>query len=133
MRKKENTSFNVADGLDFGNEVEETIVSKENAPSEPLSTQKPPKAPAKKVVEEAEIDPTRNYSPYYTPKPKKGSKGGTLGRGAVDAEERKVQFSLTCTPAQKQMFADAAKKDRRKLPDFICIAVEEYIKNHGLE
>lgn len=78
------------------------------------------------------IDPTRSYSKYYTPNPKKGSRGGTLGRGAVSDEDRKIQFSVTCTRKQKALFQQAAKNDQRKLPEFICIAVEEYIKTHNL-
>lgn len=129
MRKKDNkTTLGVADGLDFFNIEEEPVrelpkIEKES--SEPKKTSTLENQPA-------EVDPTRNYSPYYIPKPKLGSKGGKLGRGSVPESERKVQFSLTCTPAQKEMFAEAAKKEKRKLPDFICIAVEEYIQNHNL-
>lgn len=123
--EEKNDSFGVTDGLDFGIEAEETT---EEVVEQPTATPKPKKAATTK----AEVDPNRNYSPYYTPKPKLGSKGGTLGRGAVDKSERKVQFSLTCTPAQKEMFSEAAKKEKRKLPDFICLAVEEYIENHNL-
>ncbi len=122
-----NDSFGVTDGLDFVMEAEEVV-------EQPVATPKQPKkTPAKKATTtKAEVDPNRAYSPYYTPKPKLGSKGGTLGRGAVDKSERKVQFSLTCTPAQKEMFSEAAKKEKRKLPEFICLAVEEYIRNHNL-
>ena len=127
--EEKNTSFGVMDGLDFGTETEDVA---EKVVEQPAEAPKPTKkAPAKKTVK-AEVDPNRNYSPYYTPKPKLGTKGGTLGRGAVPESERKVQFSLTCTPAQKEMFMEAAKKDRRKLPEFICLAVEEYIENHNL-
>ena len=132
MRKKEDkttSGFGVADGLDFGADIEETVRIEEHTvkaePKKPTKTK-----PAK--TETAEIDPNRSYSKYYTPKPKKGSKGGTLGRGSVKAEERKVQFSVTCTPAQKESFLKASEKEKRKLPQFICIAVEEYIKNHNL-
>lgn len=115
MRNKGNqpTSDKLLEDLDFGSDMEK---------------------PTKKIshTKIAEIDPNRCYSPYYTPKPKLGSKGGTLGRGSVAADERKLQFSVTCTPAQKERFSEAAKKDKRKLPDFICMAVEEYIENHGL-
>lgn len=125
-----NDSFGVTDGLNFGMEVEEIVEEVVEQPVEATKPQK--KAPAKKAPTKAEVDPNRVYSPYYTPKPKLGSKGGTLGRGAVDKSERKVQFSLTCTPAQKEMFSEAAKKEKRKLPDFICLAVEEYIEKHNL-
>ena len=124
---KPKNEFGVADGLDFGNEVDENV-------DEPV-VETPTTVPEKKkktTVKKAEIDPDRNYSKYYTPKPKKGTKGGTLGRGSVAEKERKVQFSLTCTPAQKQRFIEASEKEYRKLPDFICLAVEEYIKNHNL-
>jgi|GEM_PF-1988855 hypothetical protein len=128
--EEKNDTFGVTDGLDFGMEVEEIAEEVVEQPVEATKPQK--KAPAKKAPTKAEVDPNRAYSPYYTPKPKLGSKGGTLGRGAVDKSERKVQFSLTCTPAQKEMFSEAAKKEKRKLPDFICLAVEEYIENHNL-
>lgn len=109
----------VADGFDFTGDTEDVEEEAAN------------KTSAGKT-EKVEIDPNRSYSPYYRPKPKKGSKGGTLGRGAVDESQRKIQFSLTCTSSQKERFAQAAKKEKRKLPDFICMAVEEYIENHGL-
>lgn len=129
--EERNDSFGVTDGLDFGMEAEET--TEEVVEQHAATPKQPKKAPAKKATAtKAEVDPNRDYSPYYTPKPKLGSKGGTLGRGAVDKSERKVQFSLTCTPAQKEMFSEAAKKEKRKLPDFICLAVEEYIENHNL-
>lgn len=98
----------------------------EEASSKPL--QSPSDIPA---VDDTPIDPTRNYSKYYTPHPKKGSNNGDLGRGPVD--ERKIQFSVTCTPAQKELFKAAAKKSKRKLPDFICVAVEEYIEKNNLK
>lgn len=116
--------FGVADGLDFGTEVNETEIE------EKVITPTPPKK--KKVTINSEIDPSRNYNKYYTPKPKVGSKGGKLGRGSVDEKERKVQFSLTCTKDQKERFTEASKTEHRKLPEFICLAVEEYIKNHNL-
>lgn len=115
MRNKD-TTFNITAGLDFDNI--EGADEQNKAPSEDAS--------------KAKIDPNRCYSPYYTPRPKLGAKGGTLGRGAVAQSERKEQFSLTCTPAQKEKFKEAAKKEKRKLPEFICIAVEEYIEKHKL-
>ncbi len=125
MRKKEDKpSFGVTDGLDFGNNTEEII--KEVIVQPVAAPEKRP--PAKNT----EVDPHRSYSIYYTPKPKKGAKGGTLGRGIVAESERKVQFSLTCTPVQKERFMKAAQNDHRKLSDFICLAVEEYIEKHGL-
>lgn len=127
MRKKDKISFGVAEGLDFGSDIEDTI--KETISETGIDSTK--KASVRKT-EIVEIDPNRSYSPYYTPKPKKGSKGGILGRGAVEESNRKVQFSLTCTLEQKERFIEAAKKDRRKLPDFICVAIEEYIENHRL-
>lgn len=133
MRKKEDkpiSGFGVADGLDFGASFEENEVIEATRQEEPQPKPQPKTKPAKN--EQAEIDPNRCYSKYYNPKPKKGSKGGTLGRGSVAETERKVQFSLTCTPSQKERFIEASQKDHRKLPDFICVAVEEYIRNHGL-
>lgn len=116
--KKEATRFGVADGLDFNTE---TNVSGQIV-SEPMPIQ----------TTDTRTVPVRSYSKYYTPKPKKGSKGSTLGRGSIDEKERKVQFSLTCTSAQKERFQKAAKKAQRKLPEFICIAVEEYIEKNNL-
>lgn len=127
MRKKDKISFGVTEGLDFGSDVEDTV--KETISETVIDSTKKVSVRKTEIVE---IDPNRSYSPYYIPKPKKGSKGGILGRGAVEESNRKVQFSLTCTFAQKERFIEAAKKDRRKLPDFICVAIEEYIKNHGL-
>lgn len=130
--EKKNDSFGITDGLYFGTDDEEIT---EKVISQPIETQNLQKrAPEQKsVIIKAKVDPNRYYSPYYTPKPKLGSKGGTLGRGAVDKSERKVQFSLTCTPTQKKIFSEAAKKEKRKLPDFICLAVEEYIERHNLK
>ena len=102
----------VLDDLDFGDSV--------------------PDAPTPNSINLAPIDPKRNYSQYYTPKPRYGSKGGRLGRGSVEKSERKVQFSLTCTSTQKELFYAAAKHDGRSVSNFICQAVEEYIKNHEL-
>lgn len=123
MRKKDSKpSFGAADGFDFTPDLDE------------LAEEHPIVEPKKqRITIDADVDPNRNYSPYYTPKPKIGSHGGYLGRGAVDASERKTQFSLTCTPAQKQLFMNAAKKAKRKLPDFICTALEEYIEQNGLK
>lgn len=128
MRKKEDkpSTLGVADGLDFSNPNIEPFVA--NA----ATSQYKAEVEAPKSIVAAEVDPNRVYSPYYTPKPKLGTRGGTLGRGSVDESERKVQFSLTCTPAQKEAFIAAAKKDKRKLPEFICLAIEEYIENHNL-
>lgn len=127
MRKKNRISFGVTEGLDFDSDVEDTV--KETISEKVIDSTK--KVSVKKT-EIVEIDPKRSYSPYYTPKPKKGSKGGTLGRGAVEESNRKIQFSLTCTLAQKERFVEAAQKAKRKLPDFICVAIEEYIENHNL-
>lgn len=123
----EKESLGVADGLDFSVDIEE---STENIPSPAVLNHSQPEKKSSAV--ETDINTNRNYSPYYTPKPKKGARGGTLGRGAVDPTERKVQFSMTCTPAQKERFLEAAQKEKRKLPDFICLAVEEYMENHNL-
>lgn len=101
----------VLNGLDFGDSVQDN----------PTPTINP-----------APIDPKRNYSQYYKPKPRYGSKGGRLGRGSVEKSERKVQFSLTCTSTQKDLFYKAAKNDGRSVSNFVCKAVEEYIKNHEL-
>lgn len=120
---KKNEGFGVADGFDFKADSEE----KEELHTTELTSNKTT------ISENMLIDPNRSYSKYYDPKPKTGSRGGVLGRGPVDAKDRKVQFSVTCTQEQKRIFADAAKKDKRKLPDFICLAIEEYIKNHNLD
>lgn len=125
---REQERLGIAEGFDFENNLTDYSIennsenhSEGNIPEESQSNTIP-----------AQIDPNRSYSKYYAPKPKTGSRGGVLGRGPVEAKDRKVQFSVTCTQEQKKLFAEAAKKDKRKLPDFICLAIEEYIKNHNL-
>lgn len=138
MRKKEaktTSSFGVADGFDFEPTSEESSsIIEPFIEAEPTPQKKfvPALANGNNESRTAELDPNRHYSKYYTPKPKKGARGGDLGRGAVKAEDKKIQFSVSCTPAQKEQFIEAAKKDHRKLPEFVCLAIEEYIRNHSL-
>lgn len=133
---KEEKTFDVAGGLNFDtsfdddsttNEAVEPAVIKpaEDTKAQKVSTLK--KAPAK--VDE---NTSGEYGRYYTPKPKLGSKGRKLGRKVVQKTERKIQFSVTCTAEQKERFIEAAQNDRRKLPEFVCLAIEEYIANHRL-
>lgn len=123
MRKKDN-AFGVAEGIDFNFKTPEPETKAKESDAKVKKTSK---------LTDAEIDPNRTYSPYYTPKPKKGVHGGTIGRASVPAEERKIQFTMTCSPAQKELFKAVAKKEKRKLSDFICYAVEYYIENNNLE
>jgi hypothetical protein len=111
----------VADGLDFSMEVVEDDIStgfrpfqKESGSSSPDSTN------------------CRTYSKYYKPNPKVGKKGGVIGHPPVDDEQRKIQFSVSCTLAEKEKYKAAALADGRKFPDFINNAIKEYIKNHRL-
>lgn len=128
MRKKEPKPLGVAEGFSFDNSdpAEPQVVEEK---TEATTILKPSNAPssvsAPEVLE-------RTYSKYYTPKPKKGTKGGVIGRGPVEESERKVQFSVTCTPEQKATYQKAATADGRKLPDFVNKAIQEYIENHNL-
>lgn len=136
MRRKDNkVSFGVTDGLDFSSDSADYDDPIDNVHRNGLtnSVDLDTSTVSDIPVSNTEIDPNRNYSIYYNPRPKLGSKGKPLGRGAVKESERKIQFSVTCTPAQKEAYKEAAKKDRRKLPDFICMAIEEYIENHNLK
>lgn len=67
---------------------------------------------------------------YYTAHPKTGTKGGKLGRPLTN--NPKISVSFTCTKDEKQLYKEAAKKDKRKFPDFIHVALEEYIERHNL-
>ena len=111
MSKKEK-SIGVADGIGFDpeGEIDDDIVTE--GPSGKTSN--------------------RNYSKDYSPHPKTGKHGGELGRPAVAASERKIQFSVSCTQIQKEKYKTAADAEGRKLPDFINHALEEYIRNHNL-
>ena len=128
MRKKEPKPLGVADGFSFdsddfmeSNFTEE--LSAENTLQKISNVRSSDSTP--QVTE-------RIYSKYYTPKPKTGAKGGVIGRGPVKESERKVQFSVTCTPSQKETYQKAAVADGRKLPDFVNRAIQEYIDNHNL-
>ncbi len=121
MRKKD---FGVAEGIDFNFKAREPEIK--------VKIEEDKVKNAKTLID-AEIDPNRVYSPYYTPRPKKGVHGGTIGRASVPAEERKIQFTMTCSPAQKELFMEIAKKEKRKLSEFICYAVEYYIECNYLK
>lgn len=130
-RKKESkkNTFGVADGFEFNPDIsklEEKLEEKTEEKEIKVSTKKTT------IAAEGKIDPTRNYSKYYKPHPKVGSKGGTLGRGKIPSSERKIQFSVSCTAEQKARYMEAAKNDNRKLPDLVNRAIEEYIENHNL-
>ena len=116
----------VADGFDFEAElVEEPVIEEVKKPAK--AQIKPPKeAPIA-------VSDGRTYSKYYTPQPKLGKKGGVIGHPPVNDEDRKIQFSVSCTQSQKEQYQAAAKKDGRKLPDFVNRALQEYIEKHGLE
>ncbi len=123
MRKKDN-AFGVAKGIDFN--------FKAGEPEIKVKIEEDKVKNAKTLID-AEIDPNRVYSPYYMPRPKKGVHGGTIGRASVPADKRKIQFTMTCSPAQKELFMEIAKKEKRKLSEFICYAVECYIEHSNLK
>lgn len=118
---KESRTFNVDEGLSF--DFEETPEAENIKPAEPPKPKK-----AKNTTEETE----RNYSVYYTPKPKTGKRGGVIGHPPVTAEMRRKPVSFYCSDIDKQRYLEAAKKDGRKFPDFVNKALEEYIENHNL-
>lgn len=128
MRKKEPKPLGVAEGFSFDNSdsVESQVIEET---TEATTVIKPSIAPSSIPAPDV---PERTYSKYYTPKPKTGTKGGVIGRGPVEESERKVQFSVTCTPDQKATYQKAAAADGRKLPDFVNKAIQEYIENHNL-
>lgn len=117
----------VADGFDFDSE-EENDFSADEELIEPISVH-----PASKEKNTAITTAGRTYSPYYIPHPKTGKKGGVIGHPPVNENDRKISLSLSCTSAQKELYKAAAKKDGRKLPDFINRAIEEYIEKHKLK
>ncbi len=115
----------VADGFDFETElIEEPVVEEVKNPANSLT-----KPPEENPIAESD---GRTYSKYYTPQPRRGKKGGVLGHPPVNAEDRKIQFSVSCTQREKKRYQEAAKKDNRKLPDFVNTAIREYIENHRL-
>lgn len=129
MRKKEpKETFGIVDDLEFGidnwPQTEENVGLPETMPAVKKTVLK---------LKDVEIDPNRIYTPYYKPRPKEGPCGGKIGRGAVPDEKRIIQFTMSCTKNQKQRFMDAAEKENRRLPNFICNAVEDYIRRNGLE
>ncbi|MCR5083862.1 MAG: hypothetical protein K6B15_10365 [Parasporobacterium sp.] len=77
----------------------------------------------------AKTDDGKN--PYYTYHPKLGEKGKALGAPRKDVH--RIQISIGCTKEEKILYQKAAKADRRKLPDFVNVAIHEYIENHNLQ
>ncbi len=122
-RNKKVKPTSVAEGFDFGNSVED----------EPEIIIEKTEVVKKESSEEKILDDSRTYSKYYKPHPKKGAKGGALGKPAVDEKERKRSVSIQLSNNQKERYNKAATKDRRKWPDFVVAAIEEYIENHNLE
>lgn len=124
-------SSGVAEGLHFDHdEVESQVIEEEAERSREQHKQKESsEVPASPSGSEEDS----KYNKYYRPHPQKGSKGGDLGRRIVPASERKIQFSVTCTPDEKERYVKAAQQDHRKLPDLVTTALDEYIKNHKLE
>lgn len=117
--------FGVADGIDFSDSVREEIPEKE------ALVQKDEKISMEKAS--ADFYTNRSYSKYYTPKPQIGARGGILGRPPIEEDERKIQFSVSCTKGMKELYQRAAKADGKKFPDFINNAIQEYITNHNLQ
>lgn len=128
---KEEKTFDVAGGLNFDTSFDDDSTTNEAVePAEDIKAQKV--STLKKAPAKVDENTSGEYGRYYTPKPKLGSKGGKLGRRVLQESERKIQFSVTCTAEQKERFIEAAENDRRKLPEFVCLAIEEYIANHKL-
>ena len=122
-RNKESKTTSVADDLDFSNSTED---------ESEIITEKT-EVVKKESSDEKSVNDTRTYSKYYKPHPKKGAKGGALGKPAVDEKERKRSVSIQLSNNQKERYNKAAANDRRKWPDFVVAAIEEYIENHNLE
>ena len=120
-KKKKSRTFNVDEDLSF--DVEETSEVENIKPAETPKTKNP---------KNTAVDTERNYSVYYTPKPKTGKRGGVIGHPPVTAEMRRKPVSFYCSDIDKQRYLEAAKKDGRKFPDFVNKALEEYIENHNL-
>ena len=87
----------------------------------------------------ASDQPTLNEDPdsaqtsknkYYKQHPKVGKRGGRIGRPITD--NPKITVSITCTKEQKALYKEAAEKDHRKFPDFVNLALQEYIDRHNL-
>lgn len=135
MRKKESkNSYGVADDISFDNESENIDTQPDNLQTSSTEPATPTENNVnKRNTTPTKVDPNRYYSKYYTPKPRLGEKGGVMGRGAVSESERRIQFSVTCTPEEKELYKNAAKKDDRSFPDFIRKALKEYIENHNLK
>lgn len=133
MRPKED-KLGVADGIIFegAEEVSETSEPKKEPKKATPKKQTPKKTPKKEAEEQVVSASGRTYSKYYTPKPKKGARGGTLGRGPVNEKDRIIQFSVSCTAKQKERYKKAAAKEGTRFPDFINNAIQEYIENHDL-
>ena len=120
MARKKN--IDVAAGIDFGSQESEPIDEMPIPADEKIHSREQKNIPAT----------GRSYSKYYTPKPKIGEKGGIIGRPPINEDDRKIQFSVTCTISEKERYHAAAKADGKKFPDFINAAIQEYIKNHNL-
>ena len=137
MRPKKSKSITaalsgVAEGLPFDHDLIENQVIEEEAEKE-KSCEELGNAAPEKASRLPEPNADSKYTKYYHPHPKKGSHGGNLGRRTVQASERKIQFSVTCTPDDKERYRKAAQRDHRKLPDLVTTAIDEYIRNHNLE
>ncbi len=117
-----NKTNGVAEGFDFS-------VDTAQEPEVKIT----PQVPEKKATQNDDASNSRTYSKYYEAHPKKGKRGGTLGKPAVDENDRKRSVSIQLSNNQKERYNEAAKKDRRKWPDFVVVAIEEYIENHNLE
>lgn len=115
--------FDVAAGLSFEPDIDETETEKN---AQTIINRSP-------VEEKGHVSsPGRTYSKYYTPKPQIGARGGILGRPPIEEDERKIQFSVSCTKGMKERYQRAAKADGKKFPDFVNTAIREYIENHNL-
>lgn len=143
MRKKDTEKVSVDAGFDFGTDIiDEAENEAQEVNHEPVKATKSVDEPKITITrtkqatdekEEASTENERTYSKYYKPHPKVGAKGGTIGKPPVEEKERKRSVSIQLSNTQKERYNQAAAKDRRKWPDFVVAAIEEYIEKHNLE
>lgn len=78
------------------------------------------------------VSTTEIHVQKHCPDDAQGLDRNTPKKTLIPKEKKKIQVSITCTPAQRDRFKEAARKDHRNFPQFVCLAVEEYMENHNL-
>ena len=124
-RLKDKPKIDLVEGFSFGDDSDTNIESTPNVEEKPSTS-------IQNDLASLAIDPDRAYSKYYSPHPKKGKLGGVLGRPSVEKSSKKIQFSVTCTPSQKETYMEYAKNTGRTLPSLIILALDEYIESHKI-